>query len=114
MNDRAEKLAAALDSRVVRNWVHSTGTSPKATGFKHDAECQQAAALIRRQAEQIRELREALQALYVAAPISLECHSFHHSKGEQHSHTQECKPKSAYLEALAASAAALSNTKEET
>ena len=63
MNNRAEKLAAALDSRVVRNWVHSTGTSPKATGFKHDAECQQAAALIRRQAEQIRELRELIDGV---------------------------------------------------
>ena len=60
MSKEAEKLAAALDSRVVRNWVHSTGTSPKATGFRHDVECQQAAALLRRQAEQIRELRTAL------------------------------------------------------
>jgi len=61
MNE-AEKLAAALDSRVVRNWVHSTGTSPKATGFRHDAECQQASALLRRQAEQIKVLQLQLLA----------------------------------------------------
>ena len=103
MSKEAEKLAAALDSRVVRNWVHSTGTSPEATGFKHDAECQQAAALLRRQAEQIRELREALKRAEDALTVTLApC-------GEW-----PAAIKSTQREALKNIRAALSNTKEET
>lgn len=51
-------------------------------------------------AEQMRELREALHALYIAAPVTLECHHFHHSKAEQHSALERCKPKQDYFDAL--------------
>lgn len=108
MNE-AEKLAQWASSVAAeQELIHLISWVELRNGLR------QSSALITRQAEQIKDLRRALNALYVAAPISLECHSFHHSKGEQHSHTQECKPKSAYLEALAASAAALAATKEET
>lgn len=51
-------------------------------------------------AEQMRELRDALHALYIAAPVTLECHHFHHSKAEQHSALERCKPKQDYFDAL--------------
>ena len=49
---------------------------------------------------EIAALRAALNELYVAAPTSLECQHFHHSKSEQHSYNAECKPAKAYLDAL--------------
>ena len=52
-------------------------------------------------------MRGALKRLYVAAPIGLECSSFHHSKGEFHSHSEPCKPANEYVEAIAQADAAL-------
>lgn len=46
------------------------------------------------------KLREALQRLYIAAPTSLECKDFHHSKREQHCYDEKCGPAQKYLAAL--------------
>ena len=54
----ALRLADALESRVVRNWVHGTGETPKAVGVWPDRECHQAAAELRRLSAQV----EALEA----------------------------------------------------
>jgi hypothetical protein len=54
-----------------------------------------------------RELLEALKRLYFAAPTSLECSAFHHSKKEQHGYGDECGPAKEYLAALSDSLAAI-------
>ena len=48
----------------------------------------------------VERLRGALHALYIAAPVTLECHHFHHSKAERHNVLERCKPKQDYLNAL--------------
>lgn len=60
----------------------------------------------------VSQLVGALNRLYVAAPTGLECNSFHHSKGEFHSHSEPCKPAAEYVEALAQARAAHQATKE--
>lgn len=50
---------------------------------------------------------EALNRLYVAAPITLECKHFHHSKREQHRSTDECGPAEEYQLALKQARAAI-------
>jgi hypothetical protein len=52
-------------------------------------------------------LRDALLKLYVAAPTTLECHHFHHSKSEQRHPLGECGPARDYLKSLNAARAAL-------
>ena len=52
-------------------------------------------------------LRDALLKLYAAAPTTLDCRSFHHSKKEEHSAFSECKPARDYLKSLEAARAAL-------
>lgn len=59
----------------------------------------------------VSQLVGALNRLYVAAPTGLECNSFHHSKGEFHSHSEPCKPAAEYVEALAQARAALTAAK---
>jgi len=53
----ALRLADALDARVVPRWVHGTGQTPKQSGYKKDAECEQAAACLRRQHAEIESLK---------------------------------------------------------
>lgn len=45
-------------------------------------------------------LSKALRRLWLAAPIGLDCRSFHHSSGERHRHDEECRPVEEYLAAL--------------
>lgn len=59
----------------------------------------------------VSQLVGALNRLYVAAPTGLECNSFHHSRGEFHSHSEPCKPAAEYVEALAQARAALTAAK---
>lgn len=59
----------------------------------------------------VSQLVGALNRLYVAAPTGLECNSFHHSKGEFHSHSEPCKPAAEYVEALAQARAAITAAK---
>ena len=59
----ARRLADALDARVVPRWVHSTGQTPKQSGYKKDAECEQAAACLRRQHAEIERLKTQRDAL---------------------------------------------------
>ena len=59
----------------------------------------------------VSQLVGALNRLYVAAPTGLECNSFHHSKGEFHSHSEPCKPAAEYVEALAQARSALTAAK---
>lgn len=61
MADQPEalQLADALDVRVVPRWVHSTGQTPKQSGYKKDAECEQAAACLRRLYEENDALRDS-------------------------------------------------------
>ena len=46
------------------------------------------------------ELLAALRALYLAAPTSVDCKDFHHSRSERHALVGECKPAADYLAAL--------------
>ena len=50
MSEKPEvlRLADVLDTRVVPRWIHSTGQTPEQSGYAADAECVQAAALLRR------------------------------------------------------------------
>lgn len=45
-------------------------------------------------------LRTTLNDLYVAAPTTLECQHFHHSKSEQYHSVGECGPAKDYVKAL--------------
>lgn len=64
-------------------------------------------AKIVRKASAAPELYEALKALYVAAPTSIDCGSFHHGRTERHLLSEECGPAQAYLAALRTAGAAL-------
>ena len=60
MSDKPEalRLADALDTRVVPRWIHSTGETPRQSGYAADVQCAQAAAELRR----LRAECEALRA----------------------------------------------------
>lgn len=45
-------------------------------------------------------LFDALLRLYNAAPSTLNCNDFHHSKKDVHSHSENCNPLQAYNDAL--------------
>ena len=68
MADQPEalRLADALDARVVPRWVHGTGQTPKQSGYKKDAKCEQAAACLRRQHAEIESLKAERDALLKA------------------------------------------------
>lgn len=61
----------------------------------------------------MRKALEALNRLYLAAPTSLECRTFHHSKSEQHRHDEECKPAMEYVQAVGAAASAITALRAE-
>lgn len=56
-------LADALEGRVVPRWIHSTGQTSQQSGYRLDAECQKAAAELRRLHMINRELLDALCAI---------------------------------------------------
>jgi hypothetical protein len=56
----ALRLAEVLEKRRLTRWVHSTGETPRASGYVVDQECTQAAAELRRQHEEIQSLRDRL------------------------------------------------------
>lgn len=56
-------------------------------------------------------LRDALKTLYLTCPTTLDCRNFHHSKSEQHSYLDSCKPAADYEAALKQSREALGKTK---
>ena len=71
MADQPEalRLADALDARVVPRWVHGTGQTPKQSGYKKDAKCEQAAACLRRQHAEIERLKAQRDALRAALEL---------------------------------------------
>ena len=74
MADQPEalRLADALDARVVPRWVHGTGQTPKQSGYKKDAKCEQAAACLRRQHAEIESLKAERDALRVVQPSAFD------------------------------------------
>ena len=77
------------------------------SGFTDSHTRGRAAAELRRLHAVNEALLSALNALYIAAPVSTNCAEFHHSAGERHSFGDECKPRAAYLASLAAARAAI-------
>lgn len=57
------ELADRIGGRIVRNWVHATGQTPRANGYRNDPECQDAADTIRAQHALIEQMRDALGKL---------------------------------------------------
>ena len=57
---KALELADWLAARMVSNWVHGTGDTPRRNGFLADALCAEAAAELRRQHAEIEALRKGL------------------------------------------------------
>ncbi len=57
----ALRMADVLEKRRLTRWVHSTGETPRASGYVVDEDCAQAAAELRRLHEVNAELLEALE-----------------------------------------------------
>lgn len=56
----ALRLAEAMEQRVIPRWGHATGGTPRQSGFAADAECQAAAAELRRLHAECEALRSLL------------------------------------------------------
>lgn len=57
----SETLTQRLRRRVITRWVHSTGESPRSSGFAIDPDCHEAADTIERQAAEIASLKAEAQ-----------------------------------------------------
>jgi len=61
----ALRLAEVLEKRRLTRWVHSTGETPRASGYVVDQECTQAAAELRRLYAEIERLTAAWHCQHV-------------------------------------------------